>query len=186
MSTLRTNEIQRTDGQSILKNTGSIIQTVVLKTDTKATLDTTSWAEASSDYRVSITPTHADNRIYLTYYILVNANLASNTLFQLRAEKYTSGSSATITSRSTWGSASSRVPCDYIGRPGNGYDGNDQNSIMWECYDDPGSTSAQTYGFTYHRETGGSGTMYFGYSNGDNGTWGFHHPITIIAREVVQ
>ena len=185
MSILKTDQVQRVDGQPILKNTGSIIQTVVLKSDTKTTLNTTSWTEASSNYRVSITPTHADNRIYLTYYILVNAYLASNTLFQLRAEKYTSGSAATITSRSTW-SGGNRIPCDYLARPGNGYDHNDQNSIMWECYDDPGSTATQSYGFTYHRETGGSGTMYFGYSNGDNGTWGFHHPITIIAREVVQ
>ena len=186
MSIVKTNQIQRVDGQPLLNTTGSIIQTVVSQSDTKATLNTTSFTEASSSYRVQITPTHADNRIHLTYYILCNANMASNTLFQLRAVKYTTGSAATITSRSTWGSAGSRVPCDYIGRPNNGYDRMDQNSIMWECFDDPNSTSQQTYGFTFHRETGGSGTMYFGYSAGNNSTWGFHHPVTIIAREVVR
>ena len=67
MSILKTDQVQRVDGQPILKTTGSIIQTVVLKNDTKTTLNTTSWTEASSNYRVSITPTHADNRIYLTY-----------------------------------------------------------------------------------------------------------------------
>ena len=186
MSIVKTNQIQRVDGQPLLNTTGSIIQTVVMQSDTKTSLNVTSFTEASSNYRINITPTHADNRIYLTYLIMANAYMATNTLFQLRAEKYTSGSAATITSRSTYGSAGSRVPVDYIGRPGNGYDNNDQNSIMWECFDDPNSTSQQTYGFTYHRETGGSGTMYFGYSAGDNNAWGFHHPVTIIAREVVQ
>ena len=113
MSTLRTNEIQRTDGQSILKNTGSIIQTVVLRSDTKSTLDTTSFTEASSNYRVSITPTHADNRIILSYYVMCNTNLASNTLFLMRAEKYTSGSAASITSRST-GHGSNRYNADLV------------------------------------------------------------------------
>ena len=186
MSTIKTNQIQRLDGQPVLNTTGSIIQTVVSQSNTKTTLNVTSKTEASTSYRVSITPTHADNRIYLTYMMLVNVSMAQNTLFQLRAEKFTSGSAATITSRSTWGSAQSRQPVDFIARPGNGYDANDQNTIMWECFDDPGSTATQTYGFTYSRETGGSGTIYFGYSNGNNSSWGFHHPVTIIAREVVQ
>ena len=186
MSTLKTNQIQRVDGQPLLNSTGNIIQTVVMSTDTKATLNVTSFTEASSSYRVQITPTHADNRIHLCYHMMTNTDMASNTLFMLRAVKYTSGSAATITSRSTWSSAGSRYPVDFCTRPANGQDGNDQTPIYWECYDDPNSTSQQTYGFTYHRETGGSGTMYFGYSAGDNNAWGFHHPVTIIAREVVQ
>ena len=186
MSIVKTNQIQRVDGQPLLNTTGSIIQTVVMQSDTKTSLNVTSFTEASSNYRINITPTHADNRIYLTYLILANAYMATNTLFQLRAEKYTTGCAATITSRSTWGSAASRQPVDFIARPGNGYDANDQNTIMWECFDDPNSTATQTYGFTYSRETGGSGTIYFGYSYTNNSSWGFHHPVTIIAREVVQ
>ena len=185
MSTVKTNEIQRTDGQSILKNTGSIIQTVVLRSDTKSTLDTTSFTEASSNYRVSITPTHADNRIILSYYVMCNTNLASNTLFLMRAEKYTSGSAASITSRST-GHGSNRYNADFGARPGNGYDGNDQLACHWYCYDDPASTSQQTYGFTYRRETGGSGTNYFGHSSNDSSVYGFSNPILITAWEVVQ
>ena len=38
MSILKTDQVQRVDGQPILKTTGSIIQTVVLKNDTKTTL----------------------------------------------------------------------------------------------------------------------------------------------------
>ena len=186
MSIIKTNQIQRVDGQPVLNTTGSVIQTVVSQSDTKTSLNVTSKTEPSTNYRVSITPTHSDNRIYLTYMMLVNVNMAQNTLFQLRAEKFTSGSAATITSRSTWGSAASRQPVDFIARPGNGYDANDQNTIMWECFDDPNSTATQTYGFTYSRETGGSGTIYFGYSYTNNSSWGFHHPVTIIAREVVQ
>ena len=174
MSIIKTNQIQRVDGQPVLNTTGSVIQTVVSQSDTKTSLNVTSKTEPSTNYRVSITPTHADNRIYLTYMMLVNVNMAQNTLFQLRAEKFTSGSAA------------SRQPVDFIARPGNGYDANDQNTIMWECFDDPNSTATQTYGFTYSRETGGSGTIYFGYSYTNNSSWGFHHPVTIIAREVVQ
>ena len=174
MSIIKTNQIQRVDGQPVLNTTGSVIQTVVSQSDTKTSLNVTSKTEPSTNYRVSITPTHADNRIYLTYMMLVNVNMAQNTLFQLRAEKFTSGSAA------------SRQPVDFIARPGNGYDANDQNTIMWECFDVPNSTATQTYGFTYSRETGGSGTIYFGYSYTNNSSWGFHHPVTIIAREVVQ
>lgn len=185
MSTLKTNEIQRTDGQSILKNTGSIIQTVVLRSDTKSTLDTTSFSEASSNYRVSITPTHADNRIILSYYVMCNTNMASNTLFMMRTEKYTSGSAAAVTSRSS-GYGSNRYSTDFGGRPGNGQDGNDQLACHWYSYDDPGTTAEQTYGFTYRRESGGSGTCYFGYSSNDNNVYGFSNPILITAWEVVQ
>ena len=85
MSILKTNQIQRVDGQPILNTTGSIIQTVVMQSDTKTSLNVTSFTEASSNYRINITPTHADNRIYLTYLILANAYMATNTLFQLRA-----------------------------------------------------------------------------------------------------
>ena len=186
MSTLKTNEIQRTDGQAILKNTGSVIQTVVKRSDTKASLNTTSFTEANSDYRVSITPTHSDNRIYLSYYMYTNTAMAANTLFMMRAEKYTGGSAATITSRSTWSGNGSRHYADYGNRPGNGYDNNDQTPIFWECYDDPSSTSQQTYGFTYRRETGGSGTIYFVHSMNNSGVYGFSCPVLIIAREVVQ
>ena len=126
MSIIKTNQIQRVDGQPVLNTTGSIIQTVVMSTDTKATLNVTSFTESSSSYRIQITPTHADNRIHLCYHMMTNTNMASNTLFMMRAEKYTSGSAATITSRSTWSSAGSRYPVDFATRPANGQDGNDQ------------------------------------------------------------
>lgn len=186
MSIVKTNQIQRVDGQPLLNTTGSIIQTVVMSTDTKATLNVTSFTEASSSYRIQITPTHADNRIHLCYHMMTNTNMASNTLFMMRAEKYTSGSAATITSRSTWSSAGSRYPVDFATRPANGQDGNDQTPIYWECYDDPGTTAQQTYGFTYRREAGGSGTIYFGYSSNDNTIYAFHTNVMIIAREVVR
>ena len=186
MSIVKTNQIQRVDGQPLLNTTGSIIQTVVMSTDTKASLNVTSFTEASSSYRVQITPTHADNRIHLSYHMMTNTDMASNTLFMMRAEKYTSGSAATISSRSTWSSAGSRYPVDFASRPSNGQDGNDQTPIYWECYDDPNSTSQQTYGFTYRREAGGSGTIYFGYSKNNNSIYGFHSNVMIIAREVVR
>ena len=76
MSIIKTNQIQRVDGQPVLNTTGSVIQTVVSQSDTKTSLNVTSKTEPSTNYRVSITPTHADNRIYLTYMMLVNVNLS--------------------------------------------------------------------------------------------------------------
>ena len=116
MSIIKTNQIQRLDGQPVLNTTGSIIQTVVMQSDTKTSLNVTSFTEASSNYRINITPTHADNRIHLTYYILCNAYMATNTLFQFRAEKYTSGSAATITSP-IFASSAFLKTCEMIDNP---------------------------------------------------------------------
>ena len=77
-------------------------------------------------------------------------------------------------------------PADFCCRPSNGQDANDQTPIYWECFDDPGSTAQQTYGFTYRRESGGSGSIYFGYSVNNNSIYAFHTNVMIIAREVVR
>lgn len=165
---------------------GQVIQKTVLRSTTTSTLNTTSFTEASSNYRVSITPKYANSRIHLYYHVQTNMNgsWSANVIFQLRTRKYTSGSGASVTSQST--GLGSRLINDFGGRPGNGYDGNDQFYCYWTAYDIPGTTATQTYGFDYRRETGGTGTQYFGYSAGDNSNWGIHSPIIIIAEEVYQ
>ena len=165
---------------------GFTLQKVILQSDTKATLNVTSFTEASSDYRISITHKNATSRIYLTYFMNTNTDMASNTLFMLKAQKFTSGSAADITSTPSTSGMGSRYPVDFAARPLNGQDGNDQTPILFLCYDDPASTSTQTYGFTYRREAGGSGTIYFGKSKNDNSIYAFHHPVTIIAEEIAQ
>jgi len=159
---------------------GTILQTVIYKSNTLSSLNVTDFTEASTDYRVTITPIKATSRILLTYFIATNNSMASNTLFMFRARNITNN-------RNVNGEAStsgSRWQAQWVGRPGNGYDTNDQMTCMWTCFDSPATTAAQTYGWQYRREGGGSGTCYFGYSSGDNSTFGFVTPITIIAQEV--
>jgi len=165
---------------------GFTLQKVILQSDTKATPNVTSFTEPSSDYRVSITPKNSTSRIYLTYFMNTNTAMASNTLFMIKAQKFTSGSAANITSTPSTSGMGSRYPVDFAARPSNGQDANDQTPILFLAYDDPGSISTQTYGFTYRREAGGSGVIYFGRSNNDNAVYGMHHPVTIIAEEVAQ
>lgn len=43
-----------------------------------------------------------------------------------------------------------------------------------------------TYGFDFKRETGGGGTVYFGYSAGDSTQWGVDTDVLIIAEEIGQ
>lgn len=157
----------------------TLLQTVVSKSDTQSTLNVTDFTEASSNYRVTITPIKSNSIIMLTYYVAANTALASNTLYMFRARNITGN-------RNVNGEAAasgSRWQAQWVGRPGNGYDSNDQMTCMWTCYDSPGTTTAQTYGWQYRRESGGSGTIYFNYSSGDNSTYGFVSPNIIIAQE---
>ena len=55
---------------------------------------------------------------------------------------------------------------------------------MFVVWDAPNTTSTCTYGFEWKRETGGGGTMYFGYSQGNGSNWGFDTDVTLIAEEV--
>lgn len=178
VDTLRTNAIQNTDGSA----RDVILQRIIKRSTATSTLDTTTFTEPNSDYRVSITPKRSDSVICLQFHVFTNNRMASNTLFQMRTRKYTSGSGVSISSQS--GGLGSRLTADFGARPGNGYDGNDQFYCYWFCYDIPNSTATQTYGFDYRRETGGSGTQYFGYTQGDNSNWGIHSPILIIAEEM--
>jgi len=178
VDTLRTNAIQNTDGTA----RDVVLQRIIKRSTATASLDTTTFTEPNSDYRVSITPKRSNSIILLRFHLFTNNAMASNTLFQLRTRKYTGGSGAAISSQST--GLGSRLTADFGARPGNGYDSNDQLYCDWFCYDIPNSTATQTYGFDYRRETGGSGTIYFGYTSGDNSNWGIHSPILIIAEEM--
>ena len=51
MSIIKTNQIQRVDGQPVLNTTGSVIQTVVSQSDTKTSLNVTSKNEPGTNYR---------------------------------------------------------------------------------------------------------------------------------------
>ena len=166
---------------------GSVIQTQYVSSGTRTTVDSTSFVEPSSAYRVSITPTSSTSIIKLTYYIMMNpgGSYASNTIFNVRAFRIISGST-TYSLTSTGNTNGSRsVFAGAAFRP-EGYDANDAIPLHMTVIDNPGTTSTCTYGFEYKRETGGTGVMYFGYSAGDNGNWGWDTDIVIVAEEIAQ
>ena len=177
---------------------GHIVKVTQAKSLQIASKDTTSFAEISSDYRISVTPLKNNSRIYLQFYFLTNTNMASNTLFQFDIRYLVSGSLPTggrgsaadstngkITSDggTMSGNIGSRLNTHFVGRPGNGYDSNDQLTINIQGYDEPAGES-RTYGLIYKRESGGSGTIYVNHSAGNNDAWGFMTPMLMTAMEV--
>tara|TARA_R100000781_G_scaffold72802_1_gene45510 strand:+ start:805 stop:1359 length:555 start_codon:yes stop_codon:yes gene_type:complete len=183
MSTLKVDKLTDVAGQElIVKDKGNVIQTVVVKSDTTSSLNTTSFTEPSSDYRVQITPINSANRIFLTISAAGTMNGANNTVFMAQIMKFTSGSAATISSSAPDGT---RHIADYVARPNNGQDANDVYRMTMFGYDDPSSTSQQTYGFRYRRENGGDGSIFFGQSEDDNVSYSSRTPVILIAQEVV-
>ncbi len=184
MSTLKVNTLTDTSGQPLVKQgIGNVIQTVVNKSNTMASLNATSFTEVSSDYRVSITPTDGSNRIFIYIWTAGTMNGSNNTIFQVAINNFTSGSAALITSSAADGS---RNRCDYVARPSNGSDANDVYYMRLLGFDDPGSASQQTYGFTYRREANGSGSIFIGHSEDANVTYSSRTPTILMAQEVVQ
>ena len=183
MSILKVDKLTDVAGQElIVKDKGNVIQTVVVKTDTTASLNTTSFTEASSDYRIQITPINSANRIFISITTAGTMNGANNTVFMSRIQNFTSGSAAHITSTAAGGN---RHRVDYVARPNNGQDANDVYVMHLFGFDDPGTTSQQTYGFDYRRENGGSGTIFFGQSEDGDVSYSSRTPTILIAQEVV-
>ncbi len=165
---------------------GSVLQTQYVTSSTRTTMNSTSFAEPSSNYRVSITPTSTSSIIILKYYIMWNpgANYASNTIYNFRAFRILSGvTSYALTSTSGSSNGSRNVYSGQAIRP-QGYDTNDPIATFFTVIDAPSTISQCTYGFQAKRETGGNGTMYFGYSMSDNSDWGWDTNINIIAQEI--
>lgn len=165
---------------------GSVLQTQYVTSPTRTTMNSTSFSEPSTNYRVSITPTSTSSYIILKYYIMWNpgASYASNTIFNFRAFRILSGvTTYSLTSTSGSSNGSRNIYSGQATRP-QGYDLNDPINTFFTVIDAPGTTSQCTYGFQAKRETGGNGTMYFGYSSSDNSDWGWDTNINIIAQEI--
>lgn len=165
---------------------GTVLQTKYVTSTTRTTMNSTSFAEPSSNYRVSITPSSSSSIILLYYYIMWNpgANYASNTLFNFRAFRIlASTTSYALASTSGTTNGSRNLFSGQTVRP-QGYDVNDAIPTFFMAIDAPATTSQCTYGFQAKREGGGNGTMYFGYSSSDNSDWGWDTNINIIAQEI--
>jgi hypothetical protein len=160
------------------------IQTVV----NQATLYTSinpvnTWAEASSNFRVSITPRYSSGtKILGTFSIPINPQGASNILMAMNPWYSTDGGT-TKTLLNQGGPAGSRLTGSHAWfRSSNGYDHNDMQNHIIHFGHTPGTTTTLTFGFYFRSE--GSNTTYFCYSGGDNGTWGWTAPVYMELREV--
>tara|TARA_R100000329_G_scaffold2639_1_gene4049 strand:- start:919 stop:1473 length:555 start_codon:yes stop_codon:yes gene_type:complete len=183
MSTLKVDKLTDVAGQElIVKDKGNVIQTVINKVDTVASLNATSFTEVDSDYRIQITPVNSANRIVLSITTAGTMNGSNNTIFMARIQNFTSGSAAHITSTAASGN---RHRVDYVARPNNGSDGNDVYVMHLFGFDDPGTTSTQTYGFDYRREVNGSGSIFIGQSEDGDVTYSSRTPTILIAQEIV-
>jgi hypothetical protein len=179
-----------TNGRPMLKQTGGILQTAYVSSTTRTSADfgANTWGEPSTDYRVTITPSSSSSYFIIRYFIPANdgGSWQPNTIFMVRAFRLVSGTKTySLTSAGTQNSNRVGI-AGYTTRPSNGYDGNDPMVLEWQVVDFPSTTSAVTYGFEFKREAGGTGTAYFGYSQGNDSSWGFDANPTIIVQEIAQ
>jgi hypothetical protein len=164
---------------------GTVAQVVVRTSDVRSSLNTTTFTEANTDYRISITPKFNNSKIIVEYYFSINAAMASNTIFHFQLiRNIGDASEVPIGVGPAYGSSRQRTT--YVDRPSNGYDSNDMQTVYLMGVD-TGLTAGTTYtyGFKYRRETGGSGTCYFNYSAND---WqaGFSGIMTMKVTEITQ
>lgn len=164
---------------------GTPIQVQYVASTTRTTVNSTSFVEPSTNYRVSITPRFSNSMIMLSYFIPTNASGQSNTIYTVRAFRIISGTTSyALTSAGVANGNRNPIAGSTFRPPG--YDTNDPMPIVFNVVDFPNTTNTCTYGFEFKRETGGTGTVYFGYSQGDNSDWGFDADILITATEIRQ
>ena len=118
----------------------------------QTTVDSTSFVEPSSDYRVTITPSAADAIIRIRFQVPTNpgVNYATNTIYTFRTFRVIDGvTSYDLTSAGD--SVGSRNAFAGLSIRPVGYDSNDMMWANWECIDIPGTTSEVIYGFDFKR-----------------------------------
>lgn len=160
-----------------------IKQTQYVASQTRATSNVTAFAEVNTAYRVAITPSTTTSKVLIHFALPINANGASNTIYSFRAFREVGGVKSYDLTTAGNTNGSRQVFAGITSRPP-GYDTNDPMMVNFTVVDIPGTTSECTYGFEAMRESGGTGTLYFGYSSGDSAIWGFDINIVIIAQEV--
>jgi hypothetical protein len=86
MSTLKTNQIQTIAGKPILNSTGSIIQTVYGRSDSRTTFASNSSGDGTtvSPLGLTITPTNANNRIICQW--MINGELYQDNVWLIHRD----------------------------------------------------------------------------------------------------
>ena len=171
MSILKADKILRPDGETLLDTTGSILQTQSQHITTYATTTSNSYVTLAS-YQVSITLSHADNKV-----LIMGAFYGTTSPSYNRAEYAMYRGSQIINIGDSSGSAGRST-----GKTT--YQANEY--ISWHHpfvhLDTPGSVGAHTYSIRF-RDGNNDGTIYFNRprSGGSNGT---NVTSTITAMEV--
>jgi len=164
---------------------GSIVQTQVLNSATQVSFAPgTTLTEASTSYRVGITPLYSNSLIRVRYFIPGGCSgWASNYVMRTAGYRIVSGSFNSPTSVGpTTGSRTAIA--GFMHRSSNGYDSNDGIYSHFIIYDTPNTTSAISYGFKMSTE---GGTITIGYNGSYDGTaFGFSSNVIIIAEEIKQ
>lgn len=165
--------------------TGAILQEVTVTSKTFSTHNSTSWSEAHSSYRVTITPKSNSSQIVLQYYVPYSPTGAANILHGFKAVRSTDGGSTFTDGLWGWGNAlgsRQRISGGFT-RSSNGFDANDMNMQNWISVDRPGVTTACIYGF--HMKSEGTNACNVNHSAGDNSVWGWTSAVIIRATEMV-
>lgn len=86
MSTLKTNAIQTVAGKPLLNSTGSIIQTVYVRSDDRTSFASSNSGDGTtvSPLGLTITPTNADNRIICQW--MINGEIHHNNVFLIHRD----------------------------------------------------------------------------------------------------
>ena len=193
-SIIKVDTIQKTNGSAptatelgISYSAGDIVQTRFIRSNQVVSTNPVNvWAEVASQFRVSITPVYSNSIIKLEYHIPMNATGASNILMAIAPWRSTDGGSTqTRLAQGDTGQIGSRhnLAVSWF-RSNNGFDNNDMQNHVVIASETAGTTSTLTYGWHFRSE--GSNTTYFCHSQGDNGTWGWIAPVTMIATEIKQ
>ena len=171
MSILKADKILRPDGETLLDTTGSILQTVSQHITTYATTTSNSYVTLAS-YQVSITLSHADNKV-----LIMGGWHGTTSGSYNRAEYAMYRGSQIINIGDSSGSAGRSTGKSL-------YMNNEYISFYhpFVHLDTPGSVGAHTYSIRF-REGNNDGTIYFNRPR-SGGSGGVNVTSTITAMEV--
>jgi hypothetical protein len=168
---------------------GAVVQVQYVNSTTRVQVSQSStFAEPSSNYRVSITPLFSNSMMVIEYHVPIgyaNGGWAANYVTIVNAKRFSGGGYTTVNNVSSGGTANGGRPAiaGYATRPNNGFDYNDSQDFSFTAIDFPATTSAIQYGFYCSAE---GGNLCFGYSGSDGGSWMWDSSITIVVKEIKQ
>ena len=157
MSILKADKILRPDGETLLDTTGSVLQTQSTHITAYASTTSSSYVTLAS-YQVSITLSHADNKV------LVMGGWYGATSGSYNRSEYAMYRGSQIINIGDSNSSAGRATGKHV------YLGNERIQIYhpFVHLDTPGSVGAHTYSIRF-RDGNGDGAVYFNRARGTGG-----------------